>query len=81
MKNVNLKLSVLMLSALTLGAVSCKKEGCKDAAATNYDDKAKDDDGSCTYAAEETSLNVTSNITSNTTWETGKVYILKSRII
>ena len=44
MKNVNLKLSVLMLSALTLGAVSCKKEGCTDAAATNYDDKAKDDD-------------------------------------
>ena len=27
MKNVNLKLSVLMLSALTLGAVSCKKKG------------------------------------------------------
>ena len=80
MKNVNLKLSVLMLSALTLGAVSCKKEGCTDAAATNYNDNAKDDDGSCTYAAEETSLNVTSNITTNTTWETGKVYVLKSRI-
>jgi hypothetical protein len=81
MKNVNLKLSVLMLSALTLGAVSCKKEGCTDTTATNYDDKAKNDDGSCTYAVvEETTLNVSSNITTNTTWETGKVYVLKSRV-
>jgi hypothetical protein len=80
MKNVNLKLSVLMLSALTLGAVSCQKEGCTDSTATNYDEKAKKDDGSCIAATEETTLNITSNITTNTTWETGKVYVLKSRI-
>jgi hypothetical protein len=80
MKNVNLKLSVLMLSALTLGAVSCQKEGCTDSTATNYDEKAKKDDGSCIAATEETTLNITSNITTNTTWETGKVYVLTSRI-
>jgi hypothetical protein len=80
MKNVNLKLSVLMLSALTLGAVSCQKEGCTDSTATNYDEKAKKDDGSCIAVTEETTLNITSNITTNTTWETGKVYVLKSRI-
>lgn len=80
MKNVNLKLSVLMLSALTLGAVSCQKEGCTDSTATNYDEKAKKDDGSCIAATEETTLNITSNITTNTTWEKGKVYVLTSRI-
>lgn len=82
MKNVNLKLSVLMLSALTLGAVSCKKEGCTDSTATNYDSKAKKDDGSCitTSTTDESTVNVSSNITTNTTWETGKVYVLKSRI-
>lgn len=31
---------------------SCKKEGCTDASATNYNDKAKKDDGSCLYNEE-----------------------------
>jgi hypothetical protein len=44
------KVMFLMLAgSLVLG--SCKKEGCTDATATNYDDKAKDDDGSCKFAA------------------------------
>jgi hypothetical protein len=30
-------------------AISCKKEGCTDASATNYDSEAKKDDGSCQY--------------------------------
>lgn len=29
--------------------LSCKKEGCTDATATNYNSEAKKDDGSCTY--------------------------------
>lgn len=28
---------------------SCKKEGCTDPLATNYDENAKKDDGSCMY--------------------------------
>lgn len=83
MKNVNLKLSVLMLSALTLGAVSCKKKGCMDATATNYNSEAKKDDNSCKYAdpvVEEGTITVSSNITSNTTWLTGKIYILSTRV-
>lgn len=57
----------------TLGLVSCKKEGCTDNTATNYNSKAKKDDGSCTYAPkaskEETmasDLNGTWNVTSHT---------------
>lgn len=30
-------------------AVSCKKEGCTDPLALNYNEKAKKDDGSCEY--------------------------------
>lgn len=34
-----------------LFSTSCKKEGCLDANATNYDSEVKKDDGSCTYEA------------------------------
>lgn len=83
MKTTKMKIGTLLLgAALTMTAVSCKKEGCTDATATNYDEKAKKDDGSCQYAQSEDEdvIKVSSNITSNTTWETGKVYVLTSRI-
>ena len=35
----------------TLAMTSCKKEGCLDANATNYDIKAKKSDGTCTYTS------------------------------
>ncbi len=46
MKNLTILLffSLLMLS-------SCKKEGCMDNAARNYDSEVKKDDGSCLYDA------------------------------
>lgn len=34
-------------AVLAFGVVSCKKEGCTDPTATNYDKKATKDDGSC----------------------------------
>ncbi|UTW63856.1 DUF4625 domain-containing protein [bacterium SCSIO 12741] len=42
------KVLFYLLSA-TLVLSACKKEGCTDANATNYDADAKTDDGSCTY--------------------------------
>lgn len=48
---------VLLLSGISLQ--SCKKEGCTDETAKNYDSKAKTDDGSCEYEP-----NFTFNITS-----------------
>ncbi len=44
------KLAIFFL-AFTLGAgiTSCKKKGCTDSTATNYNNKAKKDNGSCLY--------------------------------
>ncbi|MBK7130230.1 MAG: hypothetical protein IPM74_16310 [Crocinitomicaceae bacterium] len=65
-------------------ATSCKKEGCTDPTALNYDEdvKEKNDDGSCIYPEPEdtTTVYVSSNITTNTTWETGKIYVLTTRV-
>ncbi|MEX1193029.1 MAG: hypothetical protein WEA99_13760 [Brumimicrobium sp.] len=84
MKTTKMKLGVLLLTAaFTMTAVSCKKEGCTDKTATNYNEKAKKDDGSCTYPEEvddETTVIVSSNIDENTTWKSDKVYILNTRV-
>lgn len=83
MKTTKMKIGTLLLgAALVMTAVSCKKEGCTDANATNYNEKAKKDDGSCKYNTpeDESLVYVSSNITTSTTWETGKVYVLTSRI-
>ena len=45
-----MKNNVLLLLSLALFTVaSCKKEGCTDPNAINYDADAKKDDGTCTY--------------------------------
>ena len=84
MKLNKLKLGMmLMVASISMATVSCKKEGCTDATANNYNEKAKKDDGSCTYdeePADANIVNVTANITTNTTWTTGKVYVLGARI-
>lgn len=38
-----------MIGLLMITLVSCKKEGCTDATASNYNSEAKKDDGSCIY--------------------------------
>lgn len=42
------------LLLLGLGATSCKKKGCTDPPALNYNAEAEKDDGSCTYAETKT---------------------------
>jgi hypothetical protein len=44
------KLTVLTLASCLLFVISCKKKGCTDPVATNYNEKAKVDDGTCEYA-------------------------------
>jgi hypothetical protein len=74
---------IVAVVAMTTGFTSCKKKGCTDPTATNYDDKAKKDDGSCIAsvtpgASEEV---VTGFVTSNTTWTADKVWILDQKVI
>lgn len=47
-----LKLTTYILLSLFFVTTSCKKEGCTDEHALNYNEDAKKDDGSCNYATE-----------------------------
>ncbi len=42
------------ISIVTVSFNSCKRKGCTDEAALNYDSNAKKDDGSCTYSSSST---------------------------
>ena len=44
-RRITLSLVVLM----SISVFSCKKEGCTDSTATNYNSKAKKDNGTCLY--------------------------------
>jgi len=63
-----MKKKIILLSVALIGTMTftgCKKKGCTDAAATNYNSKAKKDDASCLYVptisiigASDTTINV-----------------------
>jgi len=40
---------VILAGAFTITQTGCNKEGCTEATATNFDDEADDDDGSCIF--------------------------------
>lgn len=42
--------TMMFIAVLGLAFTACKKEGCTDATATNYDEKADENDGSCMYS-------------------------------
>lgn len=51
---------MFILAVGSIALTGCKKDGCTDATATNYDSEAKKDDGSCLYASTtDTSGNTT----------------------
>lgn len=83
MKNLTLsKIGILILVVGTITLSSCKKKGCTDPLANNYNEKAKKDDGSCTFDPEEPSTEerVSGTITANTTWTANMTYILDGKV-
>lgn len=76
---------MLMAASLTLGTVSCKKEGCTDPEANNYNSEAKKDDGSCTYdevvTPGVTTVTKSGMITADETWTADKIYILNQKVV
>lgn len=85
MKKVHLLSKYAGLAFLAAGLIlsSCNREGCTDTEALNYDEKAKEDDGSCLYdpsIAGDSEVIVTTNITADETWFATKTYILGGRI-
>lgn len=43
----------LLFVGIVILSISCKKEGCTDSQAENYDSDAKKDDGSCVFARDK----------------------------
>ena len=60
--------------------MSCQKEGCTDPLATNYNEKAQKDDGTCSYDTPQNSNYLTGTITENTVLTADKIWILGGRV-
>ena len=78
MKMKTLKI-VLVAGILALGT-ACKKEGCTDPAATNFNEEAKKDDGSCTYPNQDDAIvELVGDLTTRTLTK-DKKYLLKGQV-
>jgi hypothetical protein len=70
-------MEVLLSLGFVLSVSYCKREGCTDQDATNYDEKAKEDDGTCDYADED----VSGELSGNTTWTADRIWYLDGKVI
>ncbi len=82
-KTMKVGMMVLAVAAMSVGTVSCKKKGCTNPDAPNYDASAEKDDGSCepVVVEEETTIQKYGAITSNETWTAGNTYVLNGKVV
>ncbi|NOQ72139.1 MAG: hypothetical protein GQ574_09065 [Crocinitomix sp.] len=71
------KVLMIAIVGISLVTASCKKEGCTDPLATNYNKKANHDDGSCEYdgVTPGATLVVTEDVDAPTTWNYERVEV------
>ena len=82
MKKMNLSTIALvaLIGASTLTMTSCKKKGCMDPQAINYDADAEKDDESCEYDDNSGVVNKTGFLTQNETWTADNIYVLNGKV-
>lgn len=75
----------LLALGFIITATSCRKEGCTDPEATNYDEKAKKDcDDCCEYPQpepQEGEVTKSGQITSDETWTANNIYYLDGKVV
>lgn len=84
MKTTKLRIGMMLFTAgMAVSMVSCKKEGCTDETAMNYNADAKKDDGSCEYESITNTPNevVSGSITGDVTWTSDKIYELAGKVV
>jgi len=79
-RNTQILGMTLLAGALALSTVSCKKKGCTDPVATNFDASAEKDDESCEYDVTTSNVVKTGGITADETWTSDNVYQLNGRV-
>ncbi|XOV69077.1 MAG: hypothetical protein ACFHU9_07785 [Fluviicola sp.] len=83
-KTMKVGMMVLAVAAMSVGTVSCKKKGCTDPAAPNYDASAEKDDGSCeepTGGSEAGVVQKYGAITADETWTANNTYVLNGKVV
>lgn len=79
---MKVSMMILAVAAMSVGTVSCNRKGCTNPDATNYDENAKKDDGSCELPEENNDdIQKYGALSSSETWTAGNTYVLNGKVV